>query len=150
MKYKVLFRCDAADIKGIGSGHLIRCIVIAKILETRFSFKKKDILFITKSKNKYELGKKILRKYKYQVLYINHKIKKEEEINVLSKFQSKLLVIDKYKFYDSGSYKQIVKNFKKIIFIDSYNQNLKKVIYLNPTFPRVVSSKSPILIIPCF
>ena len=148
MKYKILFRCDAAYIKGIGSGHLIRCIVIAKILEKKFGFKKKEILFITKSKKKYELSKKILQKNKYNYLSISNKISKKDEIKLLSKYKSKLLVVDKYKFYDSGNYIKIIKNFNKIIFIDSYKKDIKNVYYLNPTFSKVDGSKSPILIIP--
>tara|TARA_B100001029_G_C15042653_1_gene444773 strand:+ start:177 stop:1142 length:966 start_codon:yes stop_codon:yes gene_type:complete len=148
MKYKILFRCDAAYIKGIGSGHLIRCVVIAKILEKKFGFKKKEILFITKSKEKYELSKKILNKNKYNYLSISNSISKKDEINLLSKFKSRLLIVDKYKFYDSKNYIKIIKNFNKVIFIDSYKRDIKNVYYLNPTFSKVEGSKSPILIIP--
>lgn len=145
---KILFRCDAAYIKGIGSGHLIRCIVIAKILEKKFGFKKKEILFLTKTNNKYQLSKKILEKNNYNYLSIDNKISKISEIQLLSKFNSKLLVVDKYKFYNNKNYKKIIKNFDKIIFIDCYKKNIKNAYYLNPTFSKINRTKSPILIIP--
>lgn len=149
LKYKILFRCDAAYIKGLGSGHLIRCIVIAKILEQKFGYKKREILFLTKTKNKYQLSQKILEKNKYNFLSIDNKISINEEIKLLSEFHSKLLIVDKYKFYDCKSYFKIIKNFNKMIFIDSYKKNKKKnVHYLNPTFSKTDGAKSPTLIIP--
>ena len=41
MSVKILFRCDAANINEIGSGHLIRSITIAKILIKNLQNKKK-------------------------------------------------------------------------------------------------------------
>jgi len=148
MEYKVIFRCDAAYIKGIGSGHLIRCIVIAKILEKKFNFKKKDFLFIIKSHDKFKLGKKIIKKYRYNFLSIKNKIKKKNEIKILSKFKSNLLVVDKYKFYDSSTYNTVKKKIKKLILIDAYKKSYKNIKYLNPTFNKGSRSKSPVLIIP--
>jgi|TARA_B100001964_G_C14249264_1_gene609030 spore coat polysaccharide biosynthesis predicted glycosyltransferase SpsG len=148
MPLKVLFRCDAAYIKGIGSGHLIRCIVIARTLEKYFKFKKKDFLFIIKSVDKYILGRKIINKYNYSFLQIKKNITKINEIKTLMKFKSKLLIVDKYKFYDTSTYNAVKKNFEKIILIDAYNKKYKNIKYLNPTFNKANIYKPSILIIP--
>ena len=44
-RLKILFRCDAANVPEIGTGHLFRCITIARYLKSRFNLKYKDIFF---------------------------------------------------------------------------------------------------------
>ena len=70
-KHKVLFRCDAADIPEIGTGHLYRCLTIARLLKKKFRLKNKDIAFLVKSKNHYKKSLKILSYYKFKVIKIN-------------------------------------------------------------------------------
>ena len=47
-KTKILFRCDAANVPEIGTGHLFRCITIARYLKSQFNLKYKDISFLIK------------------------------------------------------------------------------------------------------
>ena len=53
-KHKVLFRCDAANIPEIGTGHLYRCLTIALLLKKKYNLKYHDIAFVVKSKNEFE------------------------------------------------------------------------------------------------
>ena len=46
---RVIFRCDGGNVPEIGTGHIYRCLTIAKFLETK-KIKKKNILFISKKK----------------------------------------------------------------------------------------------------
>ena len=75
MSNKILFRCDAGYENQLGTGHLIRSITIAKILLKKFKIKKKNILFLIKTKNKYSLGKEIISLEKFKYKSINNKIK---------------------------------------------------------------------------
>ena len=52
-KNKILFRCDAAYIPEIGSGHLYRCLTIAKLLKKKFKLSNQNILFIIKVSKKF-------------------------------------------------------------------------------------------------
>ena len=69
-KHKVLFRCDAADIPELGTGHLYRCLTIAKLLKKKFRIKNHDIAFLIKSENKYKKGLRILNYYKFKIVKI--------------------------------------------------------------------------------
>ena len=48
MYKKIIFRCDAGEISGLGTGHLQRSITLFKILKKKFSLKKKRYFIYSK------------------------------------------------------------------------------------------------------
>ena len=122
-RHKILFRCDAADIPEIGTGHLYRCLTIANLIKKKFKTKNKDISFLVKTKNKYNKSISILKKYRFTVVKIeNSNIKpySYQELLFLKKNPSNLLIIDRLGKINKTFSKKIEKYFsKKIIFDDS-------------------------------
>ena len=45
---KIIFRCDAGNISGLGTGHVYRSVNIANFLTKKFKLKKKQVCFLTK------------------------------------------------------------------------------------------------------
>lgn len=125
MSVKILFRCDAANIKEIGSGHLIRCITIAKLLIKNYKVKKKEILFLIKTEKKYSLGEKILKRENLNYKKINEKIRNyslneyEEIIN--NKF--KIIIFDRLGNIRNNFIQKLKKIKKKIICFDDSSKN---------------------------
>jgi len=123
-KNKILFRCDAADIPEIGTGHLYRCLTIAHNLKKKFSLRNNQISFLIKSNGKFKKGIKILSLYNYTIIKIkkNLKINSSEEIKYLNKNPSNLLVIDRLGKTNMNFFKNIKSSFKKTIIIDDSSQ----------------------------
>ena len=97
-KHKVLFRCDAADIPEIGTGHLYRCLTIAKLLKKKFRLKDNKIAFLIKSNSKYKKGIEVLKSYKFKIIKIKNKNLRPnspEEIKYFAANSSNLLIIDR-------------------------------------------------------
>ena len=44
LNHKIVFRCDAANIPEIGSGHVYRSLVIAKFLKTKHNYIPKTVI----------------------------------------------------------------------------------------------------------
>ena len=140
LNYKIVFRCDSADIPEIGTGHLYRSIIIAKFLKKKFSLKSKEILFVVKNKGKYSKNLKILKKYNFQILKINSSIKNysSKEIVLLRKIKANLLIIDRLGEVTKNFYVKIKDNYKKKIIIDDSSINRKLFdLSLNPLIQDV-------------
>ena len=125
MSVKILFRCDAAAISEIGSGHLIRSITIAKILIKKYKIQKKEILFLIKTKNKYSLGKKILEKENFNYKTISEKIKNYSlnEYEKIIKYKFKIIIFDRLGNINKSFIKKIKLSDRKIICFDDKSKN---------------------------
>ncbi len=121
LKNKVVFRCDAANNPKVGTGHLIRCLNLAKHLSIRYKIKQKNIIFICKTENEFYLSKELLAGKKFSLKKINYLIKDNsiEEAKFISKYPANLLVIDRVSDTNLNFY-NLIKNIfkKKIIFED--------------------------------
>ena len=86
-RFNIIFRCDAAEIPEIGTGHLYRCIGIANYLSKKYNIKKKNICFIIKTSKKFTIGFKILKKHNFTIKRIRKNIKdySKQESYILSK-----------------------------------------------------------------
>ena len=125
MSVKILFRCDAANINEIGSGHLIRCITIAKILRKNYKIQKSEILFLIKTKNRYALGKKILDKENFNYKIINEKIKdySSMEYEEIIKYKFKVIIFDRLGNINKNFIEKIKLMNKKIVCFDDKSKN---------------------------
>jgi spore coat polysaccharide biosynthesis predicted glycosyltransferase SpsG len=142
----VLFRCDAADIAEIGTGHVYRCLTIAQLLKKKFRLKNQDIAFLIKSKNKYKKGLKILSFYKFKIIKINDsKLKPNsiKEAKYLLKHPSKLLILDRLGKSNLNFFNLIKNSFNKKIIIDDSSKIRKCFdLSLNPLIHNVLKFKN--------
>lgn len=134
-----IFRCDAGNVKRIGTGHLYRSITIANLLIKKFNIQKKQIVFITKISNKFSLAKKILKQNNFKNIPIKGNANNYDEYSVLKKLNSKLLIIDKYRTKNTKYLNKIKCNFKKIILLDAIKHEHKDVLYINSLIHNVDS-----------
>ena len=144
MNYKVVFRCDSADIPEIGTGHLYRSIIIAKFLKKKFLLKSDQIAFVIKTKGKYLKNLNILSKYNFKIIRLNSNIKdySKEEANFLKKIKANLLIIDRLGRLTKTFYKTIKNNYRKKIIIDDSSINRKFFdLSLNPLIQNVPTFK---------
>jgi len=142
--YKIVFRCDAADIPEVGSGHVYRSIIIAHYLKKKFNLKFKQISFLVKTKNKYSKSLKILNKHNFKILKIDSKIKdySKKEAEYFKNFKANLLIIDRLGKV-TKEFSEIIKdNYKKKIIIDDSSSYRKFFdLSLNPLIQNVPSFK---------
>lgn len=144
MNYKVVFRCDSADIPEIGTGHLYRSIIIAKFLKQKFLLKPDQIVFVIKTKGKYLKNLNILSKYNFKIIRLNSNIEdySKEEANFLKKIKANLLIIDRLGKLTKTFYKTIKNNYRKKIIIDDSSINRKFFdLSLNPLIQNVPTFK---------
>ncbi len=127
LRNKIVFRCDAANSPKVGTGHLLRCLNLAKHLSKKYNIQSNKIIFICKTNKEYFLSKKILLKEKFILKKISNKIRDNstEEAKNISKNASNLLVIDRISKTNSRFYKIIKKNLKKLLFL-KINLKLEK------------------------
>lgn len=140
LNYKIVFRCDSANIPEIGTGHLYRSIIIAKFLKRKFSLKSKEILFVVKNKGKYSKNLTILKRYNFKILKINSSIENysNKEIELLRKIKANLLIIDRLGKVTKNFYVKIKDNFKKKIIIEDSSIHRKLFdLSLNPLIQDV-------------
>lgn len=137
MKFDVLIRCDAGNVPQIGTGHLYRSITIAKFLIKKFKLNRNKIIFITKTRKKFSLSKKILNQNNLNFYSINDNATSKNEFQILKKFQSRLLIIDKYKTKNTTYLNKLKKNFNKIIFLDAIKYEHKDALYINSLLHNV-------------
>ena len=66
----VIIRCDAGKHHQVGTGHVTRCISLAKSLIKSRIVKHEDVCFLTRDFTGYEYGKKIISKenFKYKTI----------------------------------------------------------------------------------
>ncbi len=140
LNHKIVFRCDAANIPEIGSGHVYRSLIIAKFLKKRLSLNPKQIVFVVKIKGKFSKNLSILRKSKFQIIKIKSTIKNYsiEEAKELNKLKANIIIIDRLGKVRKNFYKLIKNNFKKKIIIDDSSIQRKLFdLSLNPLIQNV-------------
>jgi spore coat polysaccharide biosynthesis predicted glycosyltransferase SpsG len=96
----IIIRCDGGEIPNLGTGHVIRCVTICKYLIKNYGFKKKNFIFLIKTKKKFKIGKKILdlERFNYKNFPNNIKDFSLDEVNIIKKFNPKLVLIDRLGF----------------------------------------------------
>ena len=142
---KIIFRCDAGNISGLGTGHVFRSINIAHFLKKKFKLKKKQICFLIKFQNKFKVGYDIVKKSGYRIIKLDQKVSNysSEEIRILNKYKSNLLVIDRLGKINLKFINKIKKNFKKKIILEDSSINRKEFeLSLNPLFRNVKPVKN--------
>ena len=78
---RILFRCDGGNVPEIGTGHIYRCLTIAKFLVSK-KIKKRNILFITKKNHNYFNGFKLIKSEGYSIFSPNRNIKLENKFEI--------------------------------------------------------------------
>ena len=157
LKTKILFRCDLGDINELGSGHLYRCITIARFLKLKFKLRFEDIIFVIKTKKKYSKSSKLIKRFNFKFVSINYEIKDYSirEKNILSKFGGKLIIIDRLGRINKSFIINGLKNFEKKLIIDdsssyrrlfdlSYNPLITNVKKVKKNFIGINNFISPI------
>jgi len=143
-KFKIIFRCDAAEIPELGTGHLYRSLIIANYLKNKYGIKDQKIGFLIKTNKKYKKSLEILKNYKFKILKLNNKIKDYSQIEnyQFNKYKADLLVIDRLGKINKNFFNNIKKNYKKKIIIDdsSVNRDLFDL-SLNPLIQNVKKLK---------
>ncbi len=146
MKNKVLFRCDGANIPEIGTGHIFRCLTIAKYLKKNFKLRNTDITFLTRSSSKYKIGFNILKQNEFRVVAIKDKkleLSSNDELKYLDKNPSNLLIIDRLGKIKKNLVKKLDNLFNKKIIIDDSSTNRKYFdISLNPLIHNVKNEQN--------
>jgi spore coat polysaccharide biosynthesis predicted glycosyltransferase SpsG len=146
LKNKVLFRCDGANIPEIGTGHIFRCITIAKYLKKKFKLQNSEISFLIRSSSKYQIGLKILKQHKFKILTIQDsklKLNSGDELKYLYKNPTNLLIIDRLGKTKKNFVKKLDNICKKKIIIDDSSNNRKYFdLSLNPLIHGVKKQKN--------
>tara|TARA_B100000989_G_C19521444_1_gene464381 strand:+ start:1024 stop:2019 length:996 start_codon:yes stop_codon:yes gene_type:complete len=144
-KYKVLFRCDSGDINELGSGHLFRCLAIARYLNIFKKISPNKILFVIKTGKKFNKSLNILKKYPYKVFKIKENIENysKKEIDIIRKFKADLFIIDRLGNIQKKFIDEALKNFKRKVIIDDSSINRKFFdLSLNPLITKVKQLKN--------
>ncbi len=103
MKRKILFRVDGGNIPHIGTGHLVRCLLLAQKLAAK---KDVDILFVMKN---YEETVRKVREEGFKVCTISpDKNELDFLIGCIKKFQPETVVVDK--LHNGIEYMQKIKD----------------------------------------
>ncbi len=145
LKNKVLFRCDAGYESELGSGHLFRCLTIAKYLQVFNGIKSNEILFIIKTGKKFENSIKILKNFSFKVCKIERDIKNysRQEIDILKNFKADLIIIDRLGKVKKKFIINALKNFRRKVIIDDSSINRKLFdVSLNPLITNVSKFKN--------
>ena len=100
LKTKFIFRCDAGNIPEIGTGHVSRCLLIAKSLIKENVCCKDEIIFATRKDGPFSLGFKTINESKFRAvctednfLIPNSKIESE----TLSEHCHGVIILDRLK-----------------------------------------------------
>lgn len=144
-KNKIIFRCDAANISDLGTGHVFRSINIAHFLKKKFKLKKKQICFLIKFQNKFKVGYNLVKKNGYKIIKLDQKVSdySSKEIRILNKYKSNLLIIDRLGKINLKFINKIKNNFKKKIILEDSSINRKKFdLSLNPLIRNIKTVKN--------
>ena len=139
---KILFRCDGGTAPEIGSGHIYRCLSLAKNLVSKNIIKKKEVIFLTRNDQGYTFGKKILKDsgFRHKLIYIG-KFNSQLESEYISKFSPKLVILDRLK--TTISFVNKLKKKSKIITFDDYGLGKNGCnLAINAIFSDVPKSKN--------
>ncbi len=108
---KILYRADAANIEEIGTGHIVRGLAIARLLEKKYNFE-----FISRGINEYKIIEKFYDgKTKFNIINIEKNNTKEES-DEINKIKCDLIIVDRLK--TTKSFIERIKNEKKVIVFD--------------------------------
>ena len=122
MHHKVVFRCDAGHAPEIGTGHIARSKTLANELVNSKLLNIKDILFLTRDDDGFNLGSKYLKNsgFKYKS-FSNQQLRanSDSEIEIMSNLDSKLIFLDRLET-SSDLIESIKKNGIKVITFDDY------------------------------
>ena len=132
---KILIRCDAGKVSEVGTGHLARCITICRYLISKYKIKKKNFIFLTKTKKRFAISEEILRKEKFNYIAIPNKIKdySSEELEIIKKINPKITIIDRLGVINKKFLLSLKKlSIKSILIDDKSNIRKKSNLYLNP------------------
>ena len=144
-KNKIIFRCDAANISDLGTGHVFRSINIANFLKKKFKLKKKQICFLIKYQNKFKIGYDIVKKNGFNIFKVDKKILdySPKEIKLFENHRSNLLIIDRLGKINLKFIKKIKNNFKKKIILEDSSANRKEFdLSLNPLIRNIKNVKN--------
>jgi spore coat polysaccharide biosynthesis predicted glycosyltransferase SpsG len=144
-KNKIIFRCDAANISDLGTGHVFRSINIANFLKKKFKLKKKQICFLIKFQNKFKVGHDLVKKNGYKIIKLDQKISdySSKEIEVFNKYKSNLLIIDRLGKINPKFINKIKNNFKKKIILEDSSIYRKEFdLSLNPLIRNIKKVKN--------
>ena len=143
---KILFRCDGANISEIGTGHIYRCLTIARFLKNKFKLKYKNICFLVRSDSKYKIGLEILKKYNFKIIQIKYeklKLSSLSEFKYFYKNPSNLVIIDRMGKINRDLVKKLDKVSNKKIIIDDSSLNRKYFdLSLNPMVQNIKKQKN--------
>ena len=117
--YEIIFRCDASNKKNVGSGHVFRSLAIADFFCKNFNLNKKKILFVLKKNKYFSYVSKIIKNKNYVT-----KGFLGSEIELLNKYKSKSLIIDRVKIENQKNINKLINNFSRIVCLDSENKKL--------------------------
>jgi spore coat polysaccharide biosynthesis predicted glycosyltransferase SpsG len=139
---KILFRCDGGTAPEIGSGHIYRCLSLAKNLVSKNIVKKKEVIFLTRNDEGYTFGKKILKNsgFNYKLIYIR-KFNSKLESEYILKFSPNLVILDRLK--TNISFIKKLKKKSKIITFDDYGSGKNECdLAINAIFSDVPKSNN--------
>jgi len=98
MNFSVVFRCDAGKSAEIGTGHIVRCLMLADALVDNGAVLKDDILFLTRDDPDYSMGAGFLTNSKYAFRAVTDyglAANSREEIESLEELASSILIMDR-------------------------------------------------------
>ena len=111
---KIAFRVDSAD--SIGAGHIRRCLKLAEDLKN----KSKKIYFITK--NLSGNFNKLIDKKKFKVILIKNLSSDWKSTKLIcKKFKINILIVDHYQLGINWE-KKIKKNVDKLVVVDDFSK----------------------------
>ena len=145
---KIIFRCDSAKIPELGTGHLYRCITLSILLKKKFFLKKKDILFLIKTKGKFDISKKVLKQNNINFISIKNEIKDYsfQESNLINNYKSNLIIIDRLGNINKEFIYRFKKNHKKILLFDDSSDYRSLVdLAINPLILNVKKLKNTLV-----
>ena len=114
----IIIRCDAGKHQQIGTGHVTRCISLAKSLIKSRIVKQKDICFLTRDFTGYEYGKKIIskEKLKYKTISKFSKLEILEFNNLYDPYTKNIAIFDTFKLNPNLILKVKKIGYKIVIF----------------------------------
>ncbi len=120
VKAKFIFRCDGGYIPEIGTGHVSRCLVIAKSLVKETICKAEDILFAIRKDLQFSNGYQTICKSEFKVIITLDKNlvpNTRMEADMLSKFCNGVIIVDRFET-EEKFIKQLKHNGNKVVTLD--------------------------------
>ena len=121
----VIIRCDAGKHHQVGTGHVTRCISLAKSLIKSRIVKHEDVCFLTRDFTGYEYGKKIIskEKLKYKTISKVSKLEILEFNNLYDPNSKNIAIFDTFKL-NSNLIIKVKEIGYKILIFDEFAKHL--------------------------